>query len=132
MNEKTDRWESYTDPLAPLRAEPYRLPDPDRRGTVFHLAAWPAARALGDERAVTLVAAVAAASALLLCYALFRSAGLETVPALVGQATLPVLPILALRAGPALYEHALPQALELLLLAHLVRRFAHLEGARDN
>jgi hypothetical protein len=118
--------------LATLRAEPYRLPDPDRSGTVFHLAAWPAARALGDERAVSLAAAVAAASALLLGYALVRSSGLGTVPALVGQATLPVLPILALGAGSALYEHALPQTLELLLLAHLVRRLAHLEGARDN
>ena len=101
-------------------------------GTVFHLAAWPAASLVGDERADRLVAAVAAGSALLLAYALCRSAGLDPVPALIGQATLPVLPILALRVGPALYAHALPQALELLLLTHLVRRFGHLEGARDN
>lgn len=101
-------------------------------GTVFRLAARPPAYAVGDERAVRLVAAVAAASALLLAYALSRSAGLDPVSALIGQAALPVLPVLALGVGPALYVHALPQALELLLLTHLLRRFDHLEGARDN
>jgi hypothetical protein len=101
-------------------------------GTVFHLAARPAAYAVGDERAVRLVVAVAAASALLLAYALSRSAGLDPVSAVIGQAALPVLPVLAFGIGPALYVHALPQALELLLLTHLVRRFDHLEGARDN
>ena len=101
-------------------------------GTLLHLAARPAAYVVGDEGAVRLVAAVAAASALLLAHALSRSAGLDAVSALIGQATLPVLPIVALGVGPALYAHALPQALELLLLTHLVRRFGHLEGARDN
>jgi hypothetical protein len=118
--------------LAALRAEPYRLPDPDRHGAVFHAIAWPAALALGDGTAVRLVAGVAAASSLLLGYVLFRSAAFEPAAALCGQATLAVVAVVALGPGRALFAHALPQALELLLLAHLVRRLDHLEGARDN
>ncbi|HVR72606.1 MAG TPA: hypothetical protein VMT87_17355 [Vicinamibacteria bacterium] len=117
--------------LAALRAEPYRLPDPDRRDALVSLVAWPAAALLGDQGAVRLVAAVASASALLLGYALFRSAGLDPMAAVVGQVTLAALPVLALGPGPVLFAHALPQALQLLLLAHLVRRLGHLEGARD-
>jgi hypothetical protein len=118
--------------LAALRADPYRLPDPHRHATVFHLIAWPVALVVGDGHAVRLVAAVAAAGAWLLAHALFRSAGLAPRASLIGQAALGVLPVLALGPGPALVTHALPQALELLLLAHLVRRLGHLEGARDN
>jgi hypothetical protein len=117
--------------LAALRAEPYRVPDPDRRATVFHLIAWPAALVLGDGHAVRLVAAVAAAAALLLAHALLRSAGLDPLSSLLGQAALPVLPVLAFGPGKALVAYALPQAFELLLLVHLVRRLGHLEGARD-
>jgi hypothetical protein len=118
--------------LSALRAEPHRLLDPARRDNVFQVAAWPAALALGDEPAVRLVAAVASASALLAGYALFRSAAIEPAAALAGQAALAALAPLAVGPGPALYAHALPQALELLLLAHLVRRLGALEGARDN
>jgi hypothetical protein len=118
--------------LFALRAEPYRVLDPERGATVFHLLAWPAAFATGEVHAVRLVAAVAAAGALLLAHALFRSAGLAPLPSIIGQAALGVLPVLSLGPGRALVTHALPQALELLLLAHLVRRLGHLEGARDN
>ena len=117
--------------LAALRAEPYRLPD-GRHGAVFHAVAWPAALVLGDATAVRLVAGVAAASGLLLGYVLFRSAAFEPAAALSGQAALALVPVAALGPGRALFAHALPQALELLLLAHLVRRLDHLEGARDN
>jgi hypothetical protein len=118
--------------LAALRAQPFSWPDPDRRGTVLHLLAWPAALVIGEERAVRVVAAVAAASGLLLGYALFRSAALAPFASLIGQAALPVVPVIALGVGRTLFVHALPQALDLLLLAHLVRRLGHLEGARDN
>lgn len=118
--------------LASLRAEPYRVLDPARRGVLVHAIAWPAALVVGDEAAVRLVAGVASASGLLLGYVLFRSSALGPAAALAGQAALAVIPVLALGAGRAVFAHALPQALELLLLAHLVRRLDHLEGARDN
>ena len=87
---------------------------------------------VGDGRAVRLVASVAAAGGLLLGYALFRSAGLPSGASLVGQAALPVLPVVVFGTGTALVARALPLAFLLLLLAHLVRRLGHLEGARDN
>jgi hypothetical protein len=118
--------------LAALRAEPYRLPDPGRPGVLFHALAWPVALGLGDEVAVRLVAGVASAAGLLLGYALFRSSALEPLPALAGQAALAAIPVVASGPGSAVFAHALPQACELLLLAHFVRRLGHLEGARDN
>jgi hypothetical protein len=118
--------------LSTLRAEPYRLPEPERQGTLFQLAGWPVAATLGDPAAVRVVAAVAAGSALLLVYALVRSAALPPAAALIGQAGLPAAPMLALGPGAAVFDHALPLAFTLLLLAHLVRRLPFLEGARDN
>jgi hypothetical protein len=118
--------------LVALRAEPHRLPDPAGRGVLFHALAWPAALVVGEAAAVRVVAAVSAAAGLLFGYALFRSSALDPAAALAGQAALAVVPVAALGAGRALFVHALPQALEVLLLAHLVRRLGHLEGARDN
>ncbi|HEY7509581.1 MAG TPA: hypothetical protein VIG50_04970 [Vicinamibacteria bacterium] len=117
--------------LRGLRAEPFHLLDPDRRDTLAHLLAWLPALVFGDAGAVRLVAAGAAGSSALLAFALVRSAGLATGPALAAQAALPAIVVAV--AGPARAAHvqALPQALVLLLLVHLVRRLAHLEGARD-
>ena len=117
--------------LAALRAEPFLLPDPARRDTLFHVLAWAPALALGDEAAVRVVAGGAAGSALLLACALARSAVLGAPAGLVAQAALAALVVALAGPGRAAYAHALPQALVLLLLAHLARRLAHLEGARD-
>jgi hypothetical protein len=114
--------------LAALRAEPFLLPDPARRDTLFHLLAWGPALALGDEGAVRAVAGAAAGSAVLLAHALARSAGLGLLGGVSAQAALVLL---ALAAGHTLYTETLPAAFVLLLLVHLARRLPRLEGARD-
>jgi hypothetical protein len=118
--------------LSALRAEPYLLPDPDRQGVLFDLAAWPVARLLGDEAGVRVVSAVTAASALMLAYALARSSSLDVAGGLVAQLVLSAVAVVAHGAAAAPFAQALAQALVLLLLVHLVRRLGHLEGARDN
>ena len=117
--------------LAALRAEPFLLPDPARRDTLFHLLAWPLARVAGDTAGVRAVAAAASGTALLLAYALARSAGLDRGWCLLAQALLGGVVVATVAPDHAGYTHALPQALALLLLVHLVRRFTQLEGARD-
>src|SRR6185503_11461079 len=51
---------------------------------------------------------------------------------LLAQVTLALLPVTASRLTLALYPALLGQALEALLIAHLMRRLDHLVGARDS
>lgn len=137
--------------LAAARADPYLLFDPaeyqQRTGAwtreiagrrvpfpyspVFHLAAWPLALALGEAPAVKTAAVVALALTLLLVHGLGRGLGLGPAPAVLAQALAWALPVTSSRLALALFPTLLGQALELLLLVHLVRRYPHLEGARD-
>jgi hypothetical protein len=137
--------------LAAARVDPYLLVDPrdyqQRSGAwtreiagrriafpyspVFHLTAWPLALLFGEVTAVKTVAVVAAALTLLLVHALARLLGLPPSAAALAQALAAFLPVLSSRLVLALFPALLGQAVELLLLVHLVRRYPHLEGARD-
>jgi hypothetical protein len=137
--------------LAAARADPYLLFDPaeyqERTGAwtreiagrrvpfpyspVFHLAAWPLAVVFGEVAAVKTAAVVALALTLLLAHGLGRLLGLGPGAAILVQALASTLPVTSSRLALALFPTLLGQALELLLLVHLVRRYPHLEGARD-
>jgi hypothetical protein len=137
--------------LAAARADPYLLFDPreyqDRTGAwtreiagrrvafpyspVFHVAAWPLAVVFGEVTAIKTVAVLAVALTLLLVHALARLLGLGPRPALLAQTLAAFLPVTSSRLCLALFPTLLGQALELLLLVHLMRRYPHLEGARD-
>jgi hypothetical protein len=137
--------------LAAARADPYLLFDPgeyqERSGAwtreiagrrvafpyspVFHVAAWPLALLFGEVRAIKTAAVVALALTLLLVHGLARLLGLGPRSAWLAQAMVALLPVTSSRLTLALFPTLLGQALELLLLAHLMRRYPHLEGARD-
>ena len=137
--------------LAAARADPYLLFDPgeyqDRTGAwtreiaggrvafpyspVFHVAAWPLAVVFGEVTAVKTAAVLALALTLLLVHGLARLLGLGPRAALLAQALAAFLPVTSSRLALALLPTLLGQALELLLLVHLMRRYPHLEGARD-
>lgn len=95
----------------------------------FHLLAWPLARVFGEVMAVKLLAVLAFGSTLVLAHALAAGLGLEAT--MLAQALAALLPVFSSRLTLALFPALLGQALELLLLVHLLRRFPHLEGARD-
>lgn len=97
----------------------------------FHVAAWPLALLLGDVGAVKAAAAASLGLTLLLTFGLVRSLGVRTPWAMLGQGLLALLPVTASRLSLALFPTLFGQAMEALLGLHLVRRFAHLDGARD-
>jgi len=137
--------------LAAARADPYLLFDPgeyqERSGAwtreiagrrvafpyspVFHVAAWPLALLFGEVRAIKTAAVVALALTLLLVHGLARLLGRGPRSAWLAQAMVALLPVTSSRLTLALFPTLLGQALELLLLVHLMRRYPHLEGARD-
>ncbi len=137
--------------LAAARADPYLLIDPreyqDRTGAwtreiagrrvafpyspVFHVAAWPLAVVFGEVTAIKTTAVVALALTLLLVHALARLLGLGPRAALLAQTLAAFLPVTSSRLALALFPTLLGQALEVLLIVHLMRRYPHLEGARD-
>jgi hypothetical protein len=137
--------------LAAARADPYVLFDPSEYqqhtgawtreiagqrvafpySTVFYVVAWPLALGLGEVTAVKTAAAVAAGLTLLLVHALARRLGLGPGGVVVAQVLAASMPVFSSRLALALFPTLLGQALELLLLVHLVRRYPHLEGARD-
>lgn len=97
----------------------------------FHLAAWPLAWMFGEAGAVKTVAVASLGLTLVLSFALVRSLG-STLPwAILGQVLLVLLPVTASRLTLALFPTLFGQAMEALLGMHLVRRFGHLDGARD-
>ncbi|MBI3932552.1 MAG: hypothetical protein HY317_03995 [Acidobacteria bacterium] len=97
----------------------------------FHLMAWPLALLFGNVMAVKALAALALAATVLLVHAAARAAGLGPREAFGAQALLLLLPVTASRLFLALFPTLLGQALDLLLLVHLLRRFPRLDGARD-
>lgn len=99
---------------------------------VFHLMASPLAALWDEVRAVKALAVLAAAVTVLLAHVLGRALGLSPPVARLAQALLALLPVTASRLTLALFPALLGQALEALLLAHLMRRLDHLEGARDS
>jgi len=137
--------------LAAARADPYLLFDPreyqDRTGAwtreiagrrvafpyspVFHVAAWPLAVVFGEVTAIKTAAVVSLAVTLLLVHALARLIGLGLRAARLAQTLAAFLPVMSSRLTLALFPTLLGQALELLLIVHLMRRYPHLEGARD-
>jgi len=137
--------------LAAVRADPYLLLDPreyqQRSGAwtreiagrrvafpyspAFHLAAWPLAVPFGEVTAIKTVAVVAVALTLLLVHLFGRILGLPPGAAMLAQALAALLPVMSSRLVLALFPTLLGQALELLLFVHLLRRYPHLEGARD-
>ena len=97
----------------------------------FHLASWPLAPLLGDLGALKAGATASLGLTLLLAFGLVRSLGAPIPWAVLGQGLLALLPVTASRLSLALFPTLLGQAMEALLALHLVRRFAHLDGARD-
>jgi hypothetical protein len=68
---------------------------------------------------------------LLLVHGFARRLGLGSAAAILAQALAALLPVTSSRLALALFPTLLGQALELLLFVHLLRRYPHLEGARD-
>ena len=98
---------------------------------VFHAGAWPLAGWLGEAEALKTAGVAALGITLLLVFPLARAAGLAPAAALVAQLLAAALPVSSSRVMLALYPTLLGQAAVVLLLAHLARRLAHLDGARD-
>jgi len=98
---------------------------------VFHAAAWPLSPLLGDTGALKTVAVIAAAAVVLLVHPLARAAALDPMWATLAQLLAVVLPVLTSRLSLALYPTLFGLAWVTLLLVHLARRLAHLDGARD-
>lgn len=99
---------------------------------VFHLLALPLAAAWDEVRAVKALGVLAAGLTVLLVHVLARALGLRPAAAVVAQVTAALVPVTASRLTLALFPALLGQALEALLIAHLVRRLDHLDGARDS
>ena len=99
---------------------------------VFHVLASPLAVLWDEVRAVKALAALAIGLSVLLAHVLARALGLSPAAARVAQVILALLPVTWSRLTLALYPALLGQALEALLIAHLMRRLDHLEGARDS
>ncbi len=108
------------DPLAFFEASP--CPPAER------LLLWPLAELLGEGLAATALEAAAVGVALLLVHVLARGALASAGAATFAQAGLALLFVTALETSAGV---AVTLALELLFLAHLFRRYAHLAGARD-
>jgi hypothetical protein len=97
----------------------------------FHVIAIPLVGPLGDVAAVKTLAVLALSLTLLLVHVLARALGLPRAAAILAQAFAALLPVSASRLTLALFPTLFGQALELLLVVHLVRRFPALSGARD-
>lgn len=138
--------------LAALRDDPFLAWDPseyqERSGSwavreiagervklpyspAFHLLAWPYAPLLGEVGALKATAGVAVGVTLLLVHLLAVAAGLEAAAAVAAQVLMALWPVTVSRLCLALYPTLLGQAMDLLLLVHLARRFPHMSGARD-
>jgi hypothetical protein len=98
---------------------------------IFHLCAWPLALLFGNVGAVKTAGVASLGLTLLLCFALARGLGAPVAWAVVAQALLLVFPVTTSRLSLALFPTLLGQAMEALLGVHLLRRFGHLDGARD-
>jgi hypothetical protein len=98
---------------------------------VFHAAAWPLAGALGEAEAMKTAGVAALGLTLVLVFPLARAAGLGAAAAVLAQVRAAAVPVSTSRVALALYPTLLGQAAAVLLLAHLARRLAHLDGARD-
>jgi hypothetical protein len=98
----------------------------------FHVLATPLALLWDEVRAVKALGVLAAGLTVLLVHVLGRALGLSPRVARLAQALLALLPVTSSRLTLALFPALLGQALEALLLAHLMRRLDHLEGARDS
>ena len=98
---------------------------------VFHALAWPLAAGLGEAAALKTVAVAALGMTLLLVFPLARALGLGAGAAVLAQVLAAAIPVSTSRVTLALYPTLLGQAALVLLLAHLARRFWHLECARD-
>jgi hypothetical protein len=98
---------------------------------IFHLCAWPLALVFESVGAVKTVAVASLGVTLLLAFALARALGVQGAWAVVTQALLLVLPVTTSRLTLALFPALFGQAMEALLGVHLLRRFGHLDGARD-
>jgi hypothetical protein len=98
---------------------------------VFHAVAWPLASILGVVPALKALAGISAGVTIVLVHALARGAGLSPPAAVAAQVLAATMPVMASRLSLALYPTLLGQATTVLLLVHLVRRFGHLDGARD-
>ena len=98
---------------------------------IFHLCAWPLALVFGNVGAVKSVAVASLGLTLLLASALARGLGVPGAWAVVTQALVLVFPVTTSRLTLALFPALLGQAMEALLGVHLLRRFGHLDGARD-
>jgi hypothetical protein len=108
------------DPLALFEASPC---SPAER-----LLLWPLAALLGEGLAAAALEAAAVGVALLLVHVLARGASSSAGAATFAQAGLALLLVTTLETSAGV---AVTLALELLFLAHLFRRYAHLAGARD-
>ncbi len=97
----------------------------------FHLFAWPLALLGGEVLAIKAAALAALGLTLLLGFGVARSLGLPAAWAVLVQCLIAVLPVTTSRLTLALFPTLLGQSLEALLGLHLVRRFGHLDGARD-
>jgi hypothetical protein len=137
--------------LAAGRADPYLLlaPQEYQRATetrtaemsgvrvplphspALRLLALPMAPLLGDQGAVLCLALFAVSATVLLGFPLARDLGLGTPAALGLQLLLVALPGWPLALAGGAYPGLLGMAAGTLLVAHLVRRLDHLEGARD-
>src|SRR5437773_484212 len=91
---------------------------------IFRLLArrWPDTLAGAGELALVVPAAA---------LALARLLGLGPRAGLLAQTLAAFLPVMSSRLALALFPTLLGQALELVLIVHLMRRYPHLEGARD-
>ena len=98
---------------------------------VFHASAWPLSPLIGDTGALKTVAVIAAAAVVLLVHPLARAAALDPMWATLAQLLAAVLPVLTSRLSLALYPTLFGLGWVTLLLVHLSRRLAHLDGARD-
>jgi len=138
--------------LAALRQDPYLAWDAreyqERSGTwavreiagqrvrlpyspAFHLLAWPYAPWLGDPAALKAMAGVCAGVTLVLVHLLAHAAGQTPPVAVASQVLMALWPVTASRLSLALFPTLLGQAVDLLLVVHLARRFPHMSGARD-
>jgi hypothetical protein len=97
---------------------------------VFHVLAWPIAKAIGPVAAVKTLAVAALGLTLLLAHVLARAVGLAPGWSVIAQAVVCLLPVTASRLTLALYPTLLAQSLELLLLLALVRALP-LVGTRE-
>jgi len=144
--------QSHTRFLAAVRDDPFLLWDPSeyqessgswgmrevagRRvafpySPAFHALALPFAWILGDEAALDAVVCVALGASLLLVHVLARAAGLREAFGLAAQGLMALWPVTLSRVSLTLYPTLLGQAMDLLLLVHLARRYPHMSGARD-